>query len=207
MELKLRHVINAHKALTVPVILCLIIVYQNFSYGPMIYLSLHGTYCVLWFVKESYFPDKKWERSPSIWTSMLAFFCLDCYWISPYLIITSRVDPSPSVIALCCSAQILGVFLHFGTDTQKYFVLKYRQHCLIQDGFFSRSRNLNYFGELLIYFSFTLLSRHWLPFLVLLFFIAVVYYPNMWEKDESLSRYQEFKSYKDKTWLFFPKFY
>ena len=45
------------------------------------------------------------------------------------------------------SSNIIGVFLHYGSDAQKYFTLKYRKG-LITEGFFSRCRNPNYLGEI-----------------------------------------------------------
>jgi hypothetical protein len=67
-------------------------------------------------------------------------------------------------------------------------VVKYRKG-LITEGFFSRCRNPNYLGEILIYLGFALLAQHWLPFLVLGGFITGVFIPNMLKKDRSLSRY------------------
>jgi steroid 5-alpha reductase family enzyme len=36
-----------------------------------------------------------------------------------------------------------------------------------EDGLFTRTRNPNYLGEILIYVSFAILSMHWIPFVVL----------------------------------------
>ncbi len=37
---------------------------------------------------------------------------------------------------------------------------------LITDGFFARTRNPNYLGEMMIYGSFAALSMHWIPSMV-----------------------------------------
>jgi len=74
-------------------------------------------------------------------------------------------------VAAAISLNIIGVFLHYTADAQKYYTLKYRSG-LITEGFFARSRNTNYLGEILIYGSFVMLVQHWLPFLILAAFIA-----------------------------------
>jgi steroid 5-alpha reductase family enzyme len=96
----------------------------------------------------------------------------------------------------------IGVFLHFSSDMQKHTALKLNPGKLITDGLFKKSRNMNYVGEFLIYLSFSLLSMHWLPILVLAVFILLVWVPNMIKKDKSLSRYQEFSKYKTTTRIF-----
>jgi hypothetical protein len=49
--------INAHKALVIPVLFALMSFYDNWSMEAFIYLSIHGTYSLLWLVKETTFPD------------------------------------------------------------------------------------------------------------------------------------------------------
>lgn len=102
--------------------------------------------------------------------------------------------------------NIFGVLLHYGSDAQKYFTLKYHKG-LITEGFFSRSRNPNYLGEILTYSSFAMLSQHWLPFVILGGFAAFVFVPNMLKKDESLARYPEFAAYKQRSSLLLPKLF
>ena len=204
MEYRIRYAINAHKASTIPLIIFLMYYYGNFTIGPYIYFALHGTYCSLWLLKECYFPDKSFDRlfHPALLVGM--YLTLGTYWVSPFLLIRSGLQPSPAVICLAVSLHIFGIFSHFCGDCQKYYTLKYHKG-LIQEGLFSQSRNINYLGEILIYLSFNLLAQHWLPFLLQAVFIAFVFYPSMRAKDQSLSRYEEFKLYKNKTWLLLPK--
>jgi protein-S-isoprenylcysteine O-methyltransferase Ste14 len=75
---------------------------------------------------------------------------------------------------------------------------------LIKNHLFSILRNPNYFGEFLIYTSFNLLSQHWFPFTIMLSAIACSWLPNMYNKEKSLSRYDEYKEYKSKTKMFIP---
>ena len=77
------------------------------------------------------------------------------YMIGPYLLISEHTVPPNWVFALASFLCISGVFLHYVSDAQKFFVLQLRKG-LIQDGLFARTRNPNYLGELLIYGGFAL---------------------------------------------------
>lgn len=109
-------------------------------------------------------------------------------------------------MVIAIATNITGIMLHYGSDAQKYFTLKYNQG-LITEGFFSRSRNPNYLGEILIYLGFAMLAQHWLPFVILGVFVALVFFPNMLKKDQSLSRYPEFAAYKERSGLLLPKLF
>jgi protein-S-isoprenylcysteine O-methyltransferase Ste14 len=76
---------------------------------------------------------------------------------------------------------------------------------LIKEGLFSRSRNPNYLGEILIYTGYAILSCHWLPFLVLAGWVFGFFVRNMLAKDRSMSRYPDFAEYKGRTGLLIPK--
>jgi protein-S-isoprenylcysteine O-methyltransferase Ste14 len=99
------------------------------------------------------------------------------------------------------------MFFHFATDMQKFVSLRLNPDHLITDGLFARVRNMNYFGELLIYGGFGLLAMHWLPVAILLLMVTVVWLPNMARKDRSLARYPEFEAYRRRTKRFIPFVY
>jgi steroid 5-alpha reductase family enzyme len=202
--MQLRHVINLHKGFTALVIGALMLAYGNGSLGAWVYLALHGTYGMLWLLKERIFPDRQWQQPIGWFPAVVMFLVLALYWLAPFLLISSRAVPPMPLVALAIALNLLGVFLHFGSDAQKHFVLKL-QPGLIDDGFFARSRNTNYLGELLIYLSFALLAMHWLPYVVLAGFGFGVFLPNMREKDESLSRYPGFAAYRERSGLLLPK--
>lgn len=206
MNIKLRYSINAHKITTVVYIVLLMYHYGNYTIGPYIYLSLHGTYVAIWFLKEISFPDASWEREVSLTKSVLVTLALGPfgYWVSPFLLISSHHTPTCPTIAVSVSMQCFGVFLHFCADCQKYYTLKYKPG-LITEGMFARSRNCNYLGEILIYMSFSMLSEHWLPVIIVCLFSMFLYYPGMRQKDGSLSRYPEFSRYKKESGILFPK--
>lgn len=204
--MKIKHPINLHKFLTFAVILGLMVVYQNFTIAPWIYLALHGTYGIMWLIKDRLYPDKQWEEDIPIVTGVITFIIVGLYWIAPFILISSRVEPSAPLMATAIATNLFGLLLHYGSDAQKYFTLKY-QKGLITEGFFSRSRNPNYLGEILTYFSFAMLAQHWLPFAIVGAVLITIFVPNMLKKDKSLARYPEFAAYKERSGLLLPKLF
>lgn len=205
--MKISTYINLHKVLVIPIVLGMMWFYDNWSVEALIYLSIHGTYSLLWLVKHVIYPDRRFNEQQPIWIGLLFIFLpLASYYIAPYLLISREVQLSPYIIGLVLLIYTLGIFLHYVSDAQKYYILKNRKG-LIQDGLFSRTRNPNYLGEIMIYGSFALLSWHWLPFLILAGWFFGFFFRNMLAKDRSLSRYPEFKQYKARTGLLFPKFF
>lgn len=204
--MKVKHIINFQKGTSSLFILGLMVIYQNFTIGAWIYLALHGTYGIMWLLKDRIFPDKQWELEISIPQAILGSIMLGLYWVAPFILVSSFSEPPAPLIAAVVSLNLLGVFLHFGSDAQKYYTLKY-QPGLITEGFFARSRNINYLGEIFIYGGFAMLVQHWLPFAILGLFGVTIFIPNMLKKEKSLSRYPEFEQYKANSGLILPKLF
>ena len=202
--MKAKHFINLHKGLTFFFVLALMVVYHNFTIGPWVYLALHGTYGFMWLLKDRIYPDKRWEQEVSIGTSIFGFGLISLYWVAPFILISRGSEPPLPLIAAAISLNLMGVFLHYAADTQKYYTLKYHPG-LITEGFFARCRNTNYLGEILTYGSFAMLAQHWLPFVILAGFMAGILLPNMRKKDQSLSRYPEFADYKARSGFLLPR--
>lgn len=204
--MQLKHAINWHKGLTTIFVLGLMVAYQNFTLGAWVYLALHGTYGILWLVKDRIYPDRQWEQEITLGMGIITFLLLGLYWVAPFLLIRSGVVPPLPLVAGAIACNIVGVFLHYTSDAQKHYTLKYKPG-LITEGFFAKCRNTNYLGEILIYSSFALLACHWVPWLILSAFVSVVFVPNMRKKDQSLSRYPEFARYQAQSGLILPKLF
>jgi protein-S-isoprenylcysteine O-methyltransferase Ste14 len=163
--MQLRHVINLHKGLTPLVVLGLMAAYGNFGNGPWLYLALHGTYGLLWLLKDRMFPDRQWEQTVGWPVALSGFLALGLYWLAPYLLISSGAVPPPPLAAAATALCLTGVFLHYGADAQKHFTLQQRPG-LIDEGFFARCRNPNYLGEIGFWLSLALFGvaaapQHW----------------------------------------------
>ena len=199
--------INAHKTLVIPVVLSLMWFYQNWSTEAFVYLSIHGTYSVLWLIKQSLYPDKRFDAQQPIWIGVLFIFVpLAGYYAAPYLLISRHLILPPPLIGIVVSTYTLGIFLHYVSDAQKYYTLKL-QKGLIEEGLFGRTRNPNYLGEILIYVSYALMSMHWLPFLILAGWVFGFFLRNMLEKDKSMARHPRFEEYRRRTGLLFPRLF
>tara|TARA_Y100001970_G_scaffold289596_1_gene420511 strand:+ start:1569 stop:2207 length:639 start_codon:yes stop_codon:yes gene_type:complete len=212
--MKYKFYIDTHKGATFFYILSLIYYYNAFdNILAMIYLSLHGSYGFFWVLKSKVFPDKTWEVKVPVYYGLVVWVGLSLYWLAPWIIISeafynvSSISNLNMIITLSIFLYAFGIFLHFTSDMQKFIQLKNKPGQLINDGLFKRCRNINYFGELLIYSSFALLSMHWIPAVVLFLFIILVWLPNMLKKDKSLNKYDSFEDYKKGSKLFIPFIY
>ena len=209
--MKQKHFIDIHKGLNSIVILLLMYYFNSWNnLIAWIYLALHGTYGYLWILKSRIFPDKQWENKINLSYGLFIWLGLSLYWISPYIIISGNsilpfsIPIYPIYIFFCLTIYILGIFLHFTSDMQKFIQLKLIEGHLIDDGMFRSLRNTNYLGELFIYLGFSLLALDWAPLIALLLFVVFIWLPNMYKKDRSLSKYSDFKQYKSKTKKFIP---
>ncbi len=204
--IKLAWVVNAQKAGTFAWVLLLMALYNRWTLDAWVYLALHGTYGLVWLIKDLTFPDPNWQRRVTFGAGFLAFaLVLGPYWSFSWLLISdgARV-PAPSwLLCLVVVMHTLGVALMVGADAQKFFTLQVRRG-LIETGFFSRIRHPNYTGEMLLYASYAVLVGHWFPWLVLGWVWTLVFLPNMLMKEQSMSRYPQWNAYKARTGMLLP---
>ena len=205
--MKVGTAINIHKALITPVVLGLMWFFNNWSTEAFIYLAIHGSYSILWLIKDSLYPDKRFdEKQPLAIAIIFVFLPLAGYYVAPYLLISRHLTlPSP-LIGLVLVVYIFGIFLHYVSDAQKFYTLQNKKG-LIDEGLFKYTRNPNYLGEIMIYAAYATMSLHWLPFVILSAWVFGFFVRNMLAKDKSLSRHAQFAEYKQKSGLLFPKFF
>lgn len=203
--MKVGTAINIHKALVTPVVLGLMWFFNNWSTEAFIYLAIHGSYSILWLIKDALYPDKRFdEKMPAPIAIIFVFIPLAGYYVAPYLLISRHVTITPPLIGLILVLYIFGVFLHYVSDAQKHYTLQNKKG-LIEDGLFARTRNPNYLGEIMIYSAYAAMSMHWLPFVILSAWVFGFFFRNMLGKDKSLSRHEQFAEYKRRSGLLFPK--
>ena len=119
--MKVATYINIHKALVIPLVLRMMWFYNNWSTEAFIYLSIHGTYSLLWLIKQSLYPDKRFDqKQPLVIGVLFIFLPLAGYYIAPYLLISRHLTLPPYLIGLVLFLYTLGVFLHYVSDAQKY---------------------------------------------------------------------------------------
>lgn len=203
--MKLKFFIDTHKGLTFLFVLGLIAWYGQWNNPTAwVYLALHGTYGLLWVLKSRIFPDQSWEKKTSLGFGLVTWVALTTYLVPAWLIIWRNVQTPPWLLALAVSLYTFGVFFHFASDMQKHTSLKFHPNRLITDGMMALSRNINYFGEFLIYSAFALLAVTPWAFLPLGLFIIFYWIPNMRRKERMLAQMEGYAEYRARTKVFIP---
>ncbi|CAK4078060.1 unnamed protein product [Aphanomyces euteiches] len=219
--LPMRYLVNCQKGSTALFVLSLMIYFDNWSWGAYLYLASaftnvvclpdvvllvdHGTYGIIWLLKDMTVPDPAWDVYITIPSTLSSGIGLALYWAAGYIVVAHRVQVSPSLGALCVALNTLGSTLMIATDTQKYFTLKYKKG-LITDGWLRWCRNTNYLGEMMIYLSFALLANHWIPYAWLAFIWSFVFMSNMINKDISLRKKDGGSVYVERSGFLVPNF-
>jgi protein-S-isoprenylcysteine O-methyltransferase Ste14 len=207
--LRLSTVINLQKGATAFFVGGLMLLYRNGATEAWVYLALHGSYGLCWLMKHLAFRDRRFDAPVTVGGAALTVgLVLGPYWLAPWLLISGVLGPRAEAGApLLCAAialHTLGLAAMLGADAQKHFQLEAGPR-LLTGGMFARTRNPNYLGEMMIYGSYALLTRHWLPWLVLAWVWGAVFLPNMLLKDASLSRYPGWSAYRARTGLLWPR--
>ncbi|MGF7080282.1 methyltransferase family protein [Mucilaginibacter sp. UYCu711] len=206
MKITVNATINAHKVIVSPLLLFLMWHFHNWSSTAFLYFGLHGTYTILWLIKQSVYPDKSFQQLVPVWIAIFIIFLpLTGFYIAPYLLISQHTVIPDWVFGLALFLYTMGIFFHYVGDAQKYFTLKLKKG-LIEDGFFKHTRNPNYLGEILIYAGLTLVAWHWQPLVFLIIWVGFLLY-NMGRKDRSMSRHPGFAKYESQTGKLFPKYF
>jgi protein-S-isoprenylcysteine O-methyltransferase Ste14 len=202
---KLAWIVNLQKGGTLPFVLGLIFTYECFTPTAWTYAAMHGSYGLIWLLKELVHPDPSFQKKMTLGSWLNAFLLvLGPYWIAPVIVTSQRVEQPLWLLALAVLAYAIGVVVMMGSDAQKFFVLRARRG-LITDGWFARVRHPNYLGEMFVYGSFALVAGHWLPWAVLAWVWLAVFVPNMLRKEHSMSRYPDWAAYKARTGFLLPR--
>ena len=205
--MRIKHAINAHKALCAPVIAALFIWQRCSTPHAYVYLAMHGLYGLTWLLKDQTFPDRSWEAPASVASFFTLFLLMALFWIAPALLATAPRMPRPEVTGVALCLWIVGFFFLHVSDAQKFYTMRLKAG-LIDDGLYARTRNPNYFGELLIYSGFALsacASEYWyVPWAVNLLVWSVLFVPNWIAKDQSISRHPGWERYRKRSGLVIP---
>jgi hypothetical protein len=132
--MKVGSAIDLNNALVIPVAPGLMIFFGNGSVGAFNYLALHGTYCVLWLIKDRSYPDKGFDGTYlTVIALLFVFLPLAGFYVAPYMPISWRLRLTAQLIALALVLSIFAILLHYIKDAQKYFTQRNRKG-LIKDG-------------------------------------------------------------------------
>ena len=188
IKLSLRDIINIQKGGTFFAMLYLMYHFKNFSTGPFMYLALHGMYGIIWIMKDYTFGDPSFQVKTSLGTALSTVLILLAYWYNGYALMSGVGIQSPTPERMCTALLcfIIGAIFMMGSDLQKNITLKYKKG-LIDDGFFKYTRNPNYFGEILIYGSFSILTGNPISWVIHIFVWATLFSLRMLIKENSFA--------------------
>lgn len=187
-------------------------------------LGTHGTYGLLWTSKTWFgYPDKSFETPAKITDYFIISFFLALYWLPMYFIVRDKPQLPSYLLPVIVALFGWGVYFHFTSDLHKVIFLKQREELrsikskvpenvakdipnptFLKDNLWGLCLNPNYFGELLIYLSFSLCSMSIWPVVYLFFMMIALWIPNMRKKDASLSRFPDYVAYKRKSSRLIP---
>lgn len=202
--LRIDHAVNVQKFITIGFIFLLMYWFDNFSPAAWVYLGLHGIYGYTWLIKDLAFPNSALTKRMTL-PGLLTFYALlgPSYWSLPWIFISHHVEPSGPILFLTVAMHTLGVAWMLAGDLQKNCTVRLRKG-LIDDGVFKYTRNPNYLGEIMIYWSYALLVAHWIGWLVVAAQLVFLFLPRMLVKDASISRHPGWAEYKARSGLIIP---
>lgn len=206
--IKLSILINIFKFGSFFFFLFMMIFFKNFSLGCYLYLSLHGSYGLIWLIKDYYYPDKSFEDKIGYPFIIIISILLLLYFTSGILIIigVGENNPSQMHVFLCFLIYSIGIFLVVACDIHKNTILLYKQG-LITSGIMKNNRNSNFFGEILIYFSFVLCCNHFIAYIIVLSSLSMIIIVRIYTKEKSLREKEGYLQYKNKSFLICFKIY
>ena len=185
--IKAKWVINSCKGGTLPLSIALMYQYNNFSYSACTIAALHGSYGLIWVLKDAVMPDPAWENPLSIMGAITIGSSMMLYWSAAFITISSRIVIPPPLAAFATIIYSIGVVTMMCADAQKYFVLRI-QKGLISDGWFATCRNTNFLGEIIVYASFCLCARSYFPWIWCLFVWSAFFGGRFYLKDKSFAK-------------------
>ena len=201
-------IVNLQKSSTIIIMYLLMIYFNNYSKGAYIYLSLHGSYGLIWLLKDVTFPDKSMHVKTCFLPAGALICLLLLYWGIGFEMMYGLgiQEPTNGRIFSCFFIYSFGLIFMLCTDLQKYLILKYKKG-LINNYFLAINRNTNYLGEIMIYFSFALIVGRIECYLLLIFVWFTFFVGRIYLKEKSLQRKEGYELYKKNSYLILFKFF
>jgi protein-S-isoprenylcysteine O-methyltransferase Ste14 len=198
--------INIAKITTIGLLVAFAVIFGIQDLRQVIYLCLHIGYCLWWLLEQWIYPQRRQIFNQPIGVRMLVFVLLFVgflYALPGYLAFTNPAPLSMIEAAIALPLYTFGTLINAIADVQK---LAAKQHGagLVSDGIWRFSRNINYFGDLLRYLSFSVVAGSPWAYLVP---VAVLFasLQRMSEKDQSMSaKYPDYPDYQKSTARLIP---
>ena len=172
----------------------------------LLYLCLHISYCLWWLLEQWIYPQRRQIFSEPVGVVGFIFSLLfvgGFYSLPGYLAFTNSEPLSPIAVAIALPLFIFGTLINTSADIQKLTAKQYGAD-LVSDGIWRFSRNINYFGDLLRYLSFSVVAGSIWAYTVPTS-IALLYLQRIFQKEQSMSeKYPGYQEYQQSSTRLIP---
>jgi protein-S-isoprenylcysteine O-methyltransferase Ste14 len=198
--------INTAKILTSVCLIGFAVVFGVQDLRQVIYLCLHISYCTWWLLEQGFYPARKQMFNEPVgilgFVSSLGFVGL-LYALPGYLAFINPVPLSFTATAIALPLYIFGSLINTAADVQK-MTAKQEGATLVSDGIWRFSRNINYFGDLMRYLSFSVVAGSIWAYLVPSA-IALLYLQRISQKEQTMvEKYAEYAQYQQSSRRLIP---
>lgn len=198
--------INVAKILTVVLLVAFSFTYGVHDMRQVIYLCLHISYCSWWLLEQWLFPQRRQMFGEQVGITGFIFSLLFVgvlYALPGYLAFTNSVPISMMTVGIALPLFIFGTLINTAADVQKLTAKQFNAG-LVRDNIWRLSRNINYFGDLLRYLSFSIIAGSIWAYLVPSV-ITAVYLQRINQKEQSMSsKYPDFTEYQQSSTRLIP---
>lgn len=198
--------INIAKVITIILLLIFAVIFGIQDLRQVIYLCLHISYCLWWLLEQWFYPQRRQIFNEPIGISGFLFALLFVgvlYALPGYLAFTNPIPLSITATAIALPLYTFGTLINATADVQKLTAKDYGAG-LVRDGIWRFSRNINYFGDLLRYLSFSVVSGS--PWAYLLpGIVFAIYLQRLLQKEQSMSaKYPDYDEYQKSSARLIP---
>ncbi len=198
--------INVAKVFTIVLLVAFSFIYGVHDMRQVIYLCLHISYCLWWLLEQWLFPQRRQMFGEEVGIIGFIFSLLFVgvlYALPGYL---AFINPSPlSMMAtgIALPLFIFGTLINTAADVQKLTAKQFNAG-LVRDNIWRLSRNINYFGDLLRYLSFSIVAGSIWAYVVPVTIFAL-YLQRINQKEQSMpSKYPEYAQYQQSSARLIP---
>lgn len=198
--------INVAKGLTIALLIAFAVGFGIHDFRQLLYLCLHISYCLWWLLEQWLFPQRRQLfHEPIGWVGFAAVLLIvgGFYALPGLLAFMNPVPLSFTTAAIALVLYMFGSLLNTSADVQKLTAKQYGVG-LVQDNVWRFSRNINYFGDLLRYLSFSVVAgsiwAYLVPGLILL-----LYLQRIQQKEQHMtSKYPDYSTYQNSSKRLIP---
>lgn len=199
--------INVAKIITILCLMTLALIYGIHDQRQIIYLCLHISYCCWWLFEQWLFPQRRQQiftDKIGLITFLVILLFVGVFYALPGYFTFINLNPiTYSTVAVALPLYIFGSLINSAADVQK-MTAKSMGASLVNDGIWRSVRHVNYFGDLMRYTSFSVLSGSLWAFL-LPGMIFLLYLQRIAQKEKSMTaKYPEFTAYQQSSTRLFP---